>query len=609
MEGAASVARKSHRRLANCPACGLPIGTTLEDRVLAHLNRNGDICDATGTRLQTGSKNGPNTNSSPQSAQETVSAGELSVFLAKFRETFEAQDQGFALRTLYSRFSQQYRIPVEELRKIVSAELSRNGNEYARLRRELVFKRSKGSVKRTPEKKTVAKPVPPPETAPPRIIDASEPVETPYLVPGQLHEWFVSGSGEADTPLELPSVEEVIELLRVSGYSEPDHVMNDLEAFIGNGRPYSGYLSWRLRELATRPVQVFDQTAEGVLRAMSSIVREDKQLIAKLEEQHGDFLQDQSDCAGKALEVEFGKLNLDESWTIPASALRRSRAASGFLRRAIVLTFASQDYATRLLPMLARLRPPAKRVYGTRDRLAHASVTNLRRMIAIVDGLFGGAETATARIYEEGLAELHALRDGDFDYLVDTGGVEVDRLSIPATSLPLLILPGGERIQPFIAGLRRSGRYRGGEIDAKRLDVLVRLWEHLSESGTCAMYEGAFPEKGEGNEYLVLAISYAGYGEDAVAISPLKGQHATFVVRADCCSRSSWKSVLSETKDEAKGLGARRLVFKAQSDYGLDEYEAMFQKVIALFLCKPDDFESGQLYFDIDEGRYRVRGA
>jgi hypothetical protein len=65
--------------------------------------------------------------------------------------------------------------------------------------------------------------------------------------------------------------------------------------------------------------------------------------------------------------------------------------------------------------------------------------------------------------------------------------------------------------------------------------------------------------------------------------------------------------VLTKAKDEAEEIGARRLVFKSNLDFGVDEYEAMFQKVVALFACSPTQFEGGTLYFDEYERRYEIR--
>jgi hypothetical protein len=331
-----------------------------------------------------------------------------------------------------------------------------------------------------------------------------------------------------------------------------------------------------------------------------------------LQKDHGDFLGDRPDLARRALDTEFRAIQLGLTWTSGPNALRHSRATQAFLRRAVVLTFASQDYSGHLSPMLARLQPPPVTDSSDLRLPTHviASINILRRIVTTVDRFFSGIEAQPGHSYAPGLAQLRALRSGAFDFVLEPEPEKVPQPS--AGRLPLVILPPGERIQPFVTAIRRSGRFRGGEIDERRLDVLTQLWTHLSDSGTCTMYEGAFPANGKDNGYLILVIWYEGYGEDAVAISPWRGEHATFIVRADATGPGklrTWKTVLTSTKEEAKELGARRLVFKANPDHGIDEYEAMFQKVIALFVCEPEDFVEGALYFDEDAGRYDVRQA
>jgi hypothetical protein len=95
--------------------------------------------------------------------------------------------------------------------------------------------------------------------------------------------------------------------------------------------------------------------------------------------------------------------------------------------------------------------------------------------------------------------------------------------------------------------------------------------------------------------------------EDAIAISPWKGEHATFVVRHGCGKQRPWPAVLSKTKREAKELGAHRLVFRVDLDYRITVYEAMVSRIVALLTCTPEEFDSGELYFDYEQGRYRVR--
>ena len=150
------------------------------------------------------------------------------------------------------------------------------------------------------------------------------------------------------------------------------------------------------------------------------------------------------------------------------------------------------------------------------------------------------------------------------------------------------VLPPGEAVRDFATTLRKSGHYNAGEIDLRRLQVLVDLEHHFSER-RCRRYRSGFPSTARDNGYIVLAIEAPNIaGEDAVAISPLKGEHATFLVRHGR-AKSTWMVVLSKTKSEALKLGADRLIFKGRFDQGIDAYTAMLDKIIELLEHAPNE--------------------
>jgi hypothetical protein len=118
------------------------------------------------------------------------------------------------------------------------------------------------------------------------------------------------------------------------------------------------------------------------------------------------------------------------------------------------------------------------------------------------------------------------------------------------------------------------------------------------------LVEGSESSRGVDNHYLVLAIkSVNGSGENAVAISPLTGQHATYVVRRECTD-ADWADIFASPKIEARVRGARRLLFTSP-DRRTDKYNAMRDKVIALLECDPTDFLK-PLVFDENADRYRM---
>jgi hypothetical protein len=362
-----------------------------------------------------------------------------------------------------------------------------------------------------------------------------------------------------------------------------------------------GYLSWRFDHSESTGRA---STSDGV-EILSRIVAEDKELIARLEKEHGAFLDEANrHLAQRALDLEFDGIDLEDSWNTGDGALRRSRASVRFLRKAVVLTLASEDYPERLGPMLSQLKPPAS-VQFNRALPAHVkiAVETLREKIDQVEELFAG--DFLGELYMFGQAELHGIHSGELDFLIETASA-----ATPTTGqqerigdLPFVILPPGERIQSIVGTLKQSARYRDREVDFERIRVLIDLSEMIGIEH-CSLYSGIFPSSGRDNGYVVLVVAFEDYGEDAIAVSPWKNEHATYVVRA---SDHPWQKVLSQTKDEAIQLGARRLHFKANPGYDMDEYEAMREKILALMNCSPDEFETGALHFDPYQDHYIVR--
>lgn len=170
----------------------------------------------------------------------------------------------------------------------------------------------------------------------------------------------------------------------------------------------------------------------------------------------------------------------------------------------------------------------------------------------------------------------------DHPATIGDASVGVDEL------LPFVVLPPGEGVDGSAATLRKSGHYKDGEIDLRRLQVLADLERHFADR-QFARYRSGFPSEEKNNSYIVLAIAAPNdCGEDAVAISPLKGEHATFLVRHGN-AKSAWKTVLSRTKAEAVELGADRLIFKGRPEHGLDAYQAMLEKIIELLENAPNE--------------------
>ncbi|WP_137876267.1 hypothetical protein [Rhodococcus sp. Q] len=146
----------------------------------------------------------------------------------------------------------------------------------------------------------------------------------------------------------------------------------------------------------------------------------------------------------------------------------------------------------------------------------------------------------------------------------------------------------------------------GFQADPQRTAVLERIAQWAGRD-RCTLYRGNTTAEvidigGENvtDDYLVLAINRPAGGQDAVAISPAVGRHATFVVRHDV-SHLPWRDVFALPKASARGLGAKRMQFKAR--WPMDPYEAMFEKVVTALECSTARFGEKFVYSD-DLGAY-----
>jgi hypothetical protein len=234
------------------------------------------------------------------------------------------------------------------------------------------------------------------------------------------------------------------------------------------------------------------------------------------------------------------------------------------------------------------------------------AIDRLNDQISAVEALLSVDDAALGRFFQRSRSELVALQAGHFDFLRrfhDAGSPSTGVSGQVVQGLPFEVLPQGERLRTFLAGLRSSGLYRGYQVDENRLTVLEDLEEYFG-ADRCDSYVGSESSKGVNNEYVVLAIrSENGSGENAVAISPLAGQHATYVVRHECAD-AHWQTIFANPKLEARLRGARRLVFTTP-DRRTDEYTAMRDKVITLLDCHPHDFRKS-LVFDHNSGHYHM---
>jgi hypothetical protein len=387
---------------------------------------------------------------------------------------------------------------------------------------------------------------------------------------------------------------DVMVAMVLSGASEDldtDQVVEFLKMLDLDGTGgHLGYFSWRYREAITRPSFAFDGSAQGRLQVLTAVVRDDKEMLGRLIRSHGRFLDEARAVSRRAIDAEFDRVDLDASWWSAEDALRRARASTTFLLHAVLLMFGDDECRDQLLEKVRQLAPPESKPWRNYPQHVIAAINNLDRVIGFVEQLLNENVDQFEERFVNGQDELLALERGEFDFIAELATAASGSAQTVDSELPFVVLPPGELIQSFIKELRAKGSYQGRDIDLRRIEVLKRLEDYLPEA-RCRIHRGAFPSSGRDNLYIVLSVARPDGQEDAVAISPCKGEHATFVVRHDCSSGLPWRVVLSRTKREAKSLGARKLLFTSKSERGIDEYEAMLEKLLWLLESEPEAFE------------------
>lgn len=224
------------------------------------------------------------------------------------------------------------------------------------------------------------------------------------------------------------------------------------------------------------------------------------------------------------------------------------------------------------------------------------------------------------QVQHDTITDLLRLSVGHFDP-VENGDVDKRRMELAASvnfTLDFEVLPQGSSIRTLAESIARRSSHRHDSIDLLRVQVLDELKQAFGEK-RCALATGRRRGKSYENplgrnideDYILLVIRNYGedddvLSEDAIAISPIAGQHATFYSRF-ASSGVPWREAFAQSKKDARELGVRRLQFKGRRD-GLDEYFAMRSKLLALNRCDAGDFYNDFRYL-ADEARYEVQQA
>jgi len=348
-----------------------------------------------------------------------------------------------------------------------------------------------------------------------------------------------------------------------------------------------GYLAWRYTAAhrSSKP-ELASGTARDDLAIMAQVTNAQRQIIEQITAGQPGILE-QPALAKRRLETEFADLNDDDYLgRSAADQLRRVRVDHRFLRRALVLMIANPDCDDVLWDMLDRIRPPTPEHIVMTSTQLEWEIARFDELIADVSTLLSASDEAFEHFCRRAHGDVAALQAGQFDFLRrfhDIGAtVQAPRRTFD--ELPFTVLPRGERLEAFRAGLRSAGYYHGHRTDPLRVDVLNEIEAHFG-ADRCTWYEGNSSSSPFNNQYVVLTIKAAnGSGEHAVAVSPLAGKHATYVVRGDCVE-ANWRTVLAQSKPDALEHGARRHPF-----VGPEPYDAMRDRVIRDLECSRPEY-------------------
>lgn len=386
----------------------------------------------------------------------------------------------------------------------------------------------------------------------------------------------------------------VADLVNANSSSAPGagEIASSLARFVSKQPGSYGYLAWRYAASRAAHSDEGSLMARDDLVSLAVVIDHERQLLDTLA--HGSILG-RPGIAERALEQQFRELGASHRRRLESDELRRSRASFDFLRRAVVLTIASPNNDARLWHMLGEIQEHTVEHQEMRPQLARAN-RRLTELSAAIDRLLSTDEANLTQFYDRSHTDLVALQTREYDYLRRFRDSAAVALMRPASAdLAFQVLPQGERLRAFLGEVRASKRFRGYRVDEQRLSVLEELQSHFG-ADRCVWHVGSDTSSGVGNRYLVLAIKSGNRSrdEDAVAISPLAGRHATYVVRRECAD-ADWRVLFARPKFEARMRGARKLLF-TDTRSQVDQYSAMRDKIIHLLECRPREFASARYY-------------
>ncbi|MGW5148233.1 putative dsRNA-binding protein [Rhodococcus koreensis] len=358
-------------------------------------------------------------------------------------------------------------------------------------------------------------------------------------------------------------------------------------------------------------------TAAAVVRVVAELARDTAARVDTLVNRYGVFFDD-PEIAARAIRAEDHRLAnyLRETTDRPARRLHAvTEAARTTLPLAFAFATAENEVLTTVDDRLDTLIDHSRDLLHGADR--YGDDPELASEIDQAQAVYqqvrqfrtGGPERwqQASLISRTQLASVHARR---FDTVLAN---QVPRRPDPTAKrarLTFEVLPGGTS-RDFVTERQRAHERQHPRtlptLDPRRTDILDELAGHYGPA-RCTFYrgfatQGQLYEIGENitEDYLILVID-RGRGEDAIAISPAAGRHATYLLRHDVTERP-WNEVFAHPKLDAKDLGAKRLVFRDR--FPLDQYLSMREKARALLDCRPQLFH-GRLVYQPERFTYSV---
>jgi len=478
--------------------------------------------------------------------------------LPRFRWASVTQQGPDVIERLYAEYAATYGVSREVLVNAVAADLRRNPSQYVSRRlirngKEVVPARDNGSL---------------------ATAHASRPRTRVPSLPA------IDGADLADA-LELVLDQEAGNQL------DRDEVTACVQAFRPDASGGYGYLAWRYSAVKRHAYP--DPPTPPALQDLATIekvVGAEKQLVDNIIHAHSAGVLQQPAHAKRILEAEFSDIaDGDDIGRSVADELRRLRAGLHFLRVAVVLVVADPGCDERLWEMLDRIRPPTPDQLVETNTSLESAIARFNDLIEEVEALLSSDEESLAAFFGQALTELGELHAGRYDFLheFDDLGAQPPPDHRAVADLPFAVLPRGEQLRTFLSGLRSIGLYRGHQVDEQRVAVLEEVEAYFG-ADRCEWHEGTASSTGFDNHYVVLTVNSDNECH-AVAVSPLAGEHATYIVRSDC-TEEDWMTVLAQSKPAAREQGAHKFLFA-----GSDPYSSMRAKIIDALECSPQEFQ------------------